>query len=196
MINKLPVVGKRYRLKKFKDFYCQVFISQDCMICYGIPHLFMNHTSLDYFWELFEELPEDKAETKPETQSSELSPEVKDAMEELRTELDKYSSVICFSQGLAWSAIKTIKPSAENLLNALDKQFMSKKENKIDIKQECVDSVKVNETSESVDVKKEEVKENPKEQHFLAKIDYIRNAQINLSRNLEKISQDIMKKKS
>ena len=114
------------------------------------------------FWDCFKDFLDffepAEAETKPETQNNHfpdvgkmvLSPEVKDAMEGLK---------MIVSGSAKFIDMDDVKYSCQNLLNALDKQFMSKEEVKIDIKQEYVDSVKVNETSKSVAVKEQEVKE-------------------------------------
>lgn len=217
MTNKLPVVGKRYRLKNYKAEVINVD-SEGVTYLQGDKEYW---DFLDDFRDYFEELPEDKAETKPETQSHiseskekmkqaldiirnrkkylegynngfddclkemaerfpdqisetslipsnsrELSPEVKEAMEKLKDDIKAWVDDV-FGDFTPLSRIKPLEPGPvyetlmmiNDLLNALDKQFMSKEEVKIDIKQEYVDSVKVNETSKSVAVKEEEVKE-------------------------------------
>lgn len=130
------------------------------------------------FWDCFKDFLDFfepvEAETQPETQShiSELSPEVKEAMEELRREI-----ALCgggFNQSpqtelerKGMEIFYYFLSKSQNLLNALDKQF------------------KVNETSESVDVKKEEVKEKiqPDENGSFKHID-----------GIEEETQDLMKK--
>jgi hypothetical protein len=172
MTNKLPVVGKRYRLRNYKAEVINVD-SEGVTYLQGDKEYW---DFLDDFRDYFEELPEDKAETKPETKShisvdfakegsdktfytfvknAELSPEVKEAIIKAKRELnkDRFTSYLVLSDFLKIEAVLS------NLLNALDKQFMSKEEDKIDTRQEHLDSIKVNETSESVDVKEEEVKE-------------------------------------
>ena len=186
MTNKLPVVGKRYKAKhNNKIFTAVTYLGADLdvsvrMCCNNdLLSDFTYRPKNDNFDKFFEELPENEAETKPETQSydsesikkdqmnkamqsindlrvyregynkgwnecleevkkqmpnhiSELSPEVKDAMEELK-------------KALSWGTIEQranwVDLTARNLLNTLDKQF------------------KVNETSESVAVKEEKVKQ-------------------------------------
>lgn len=92
-----------------------------------------------------------EVEIKPETQShiSELSPEVKEAMEELKKILIKESDSMFFTVHQSEYTTEVLRltchafsDKAKKLLNALDKQF------------------KVNETSEFVEVKGEEIKEN------------------------------------
>lgn len=160
MTNKLPVVGNRYRRLHCGNEYelvsfCERRNSYFLKAITGIDKGAVFEFSSYFAEKHFKELPEDKAETKPETQShiSQLSPEVKEAMEELDKELDHWMPTEDKEEYQLTSKV-------EKLLNALDKQFMSKEEDKIDTRQERVDSVKVNETNKSVDVKEEEVKEN------------------------------------
>lgn len=132
MTNKLPVVGKRY---KATDSNKLITSKNHILTCDEIfPTTVILDKAASYicwpiscFFEDFEELPEDKAETKPETQShiSELSPEVKKAMEELDKELDRWMPTEDKEE-------YQLTSKAEKLLNALDKQFMSKEEVKID----------------------------------------------------------------
>lgn len=191
MANKLPVIANKY-VNKITGTVYKAFkhkIKEN--------HYFMESQSdspdlvvdLDNFWKEFEELQEDKAETRPKTQDhilvsvdfgkegsdetiytfvkkSELSPEVKEAMEKLREEIKKrdwmpYESI---RTKLSVEDYYRLKTSATNLLNALDKQF------------------KVNETSESVDFKEEEVNEIKAENGSFKHLD-----------NAEEFSQDIMK---
>lgn len=211
MTNKLPVVGKRYKAKhNNKIFTAVTYLGADLdvsvrMCCNNdLLSDFTYRPKNDNFDKFFEELPEDEAETKPETQSydsesikkdqmnkamqsindlrvyregynkgwnecleevkkqmpnhiSELSPEVKEAMEELK-------------KALSWGTIEQranwVDLTARNLLNTLDKQF------------------KVNETSESVAVKEEEIKEKiqPDENGSFKDID-----------GAEELSQELMK---
>lgn len=148
MTNKLPVVGKRYR-----HFYTKEEVRVRRIISYVDFESEPPHTPLELGWfnQNFEELPEDKAETKPETQShiSQLSPEVKEAMEELKKILIKESDSMFFTVHQSEYTTEVLRltchafnDKAKKLLNALDKQF------------------KVNETSEFVEVKGEEIKEN------------------------------------
>lgn len=184
MTNKLPVVGKRYRVKAHPEFSCEIRWVIDQSVSFGIPNLFYINWPINVFWESFEELPEDKAETKPEadqvlneryvtgrgmvflvdkskkwaigdtinhkgknfivtgidgegrhnlglvvrecetkpeTQSHVpedgkmvLSPEVNEAIEELKNLIDNHN---------AYLRKQRIEVAAENLLNALEKQF-------------------------------------------------------------------------
>lgn len=121
----------------------------------------------DCLKEMAERFPDQISETSLiPSNSRELSPEVKEAMEKLKDDIKAWVDDV-FGDFTPLSRIKPLEPGPvyetlmmiNDLLNALDKQFMSKEEVKIDIKQEYVDSVKVNETSKSVAVKEEEVKE-------------------------------------
>lgn len=186
MTNKLPVVGKRYKpknlnLRNFYKFEYETIAVTKKNIAVKIVRSDFKHLletikvyNINSIKNKLEELPEDKAETQPETQShiSELSPEVKEAMEELRREI-----ALCgggFNQSpqtelerKGMEIFYYFLSKSQNLLNALDKQF------------------KVNETSESVDVKKEEVKEKiqPDENGSFKHID-----------GIEEETQDLMKK--
>lgn len=194
MTNKLPVVGKRYRLKNYKAEVINVD-SEGVTYLQGDKEYW---DFLDDFRDYFEELPEDKAKTKPENQSHiseskekmkqaldiirnrkkylegynngfddclkemaerfpdqisetslipsnsrELSPEVKEAMEKLKDDIKAWVDDV-FGDFTPLSRIKPLEPGPvyetlmmiNDLLNALDKQFMSKEEVKIDIKQE------------------------------------------------------------
>jgi hypothetical protein len=106
------------------------------------------------------------SEIKPETQShiSELSPEMKEAIIKAKRELNKDRFTSC----LALSDFITIEAVLSNLLNALDRQFMSKKEVKID-------------TSSESCLSNNEMK--PDENGSFKHLD-----------NAEELSQDIMKK--
>lgn len=187
MTNKLPVVGKRYRNIISKSECLLVFISKEqkqCVIDLGREQGGLMIRWFDTFADDFEELPEDKAilpepsnqinweerkkdieeyfsrkvitvtwgkeaETKPtikENLQVELNPEVKEAMEELKKILIKESNSMFFTVHQSEHTTEILRltchafsDKAKTLLNALDKQF------------------KVNETSESVDIKEEEV---------------------------------------
>ena len=173
MTDKLPVVGQKYRIKNSKMPWdiCEIIDIETKgdtdFVNIEYKERFFKQASYEakIFNECFEEVPEDKTETKLETQNNHfpdvgkmvLSPEVKDAMEGLK---------MIVSGSAKFIDMDDVKYSCQNLLNALDKQFMSKEEVKIDIKQEYVDSVKVNETSKSVAVKEEEDKK--KEEEFFS----------------------------
>lgn len=165
MTNKLPVVGKRYKCIKGYHKGSEYFLEKAATIGTAsgkIKYFLSDYPGFKYyfhesereditnenFWNYFEELPEDKAETKPETQDHELSPEVKEAMEELNKRIfwNNYRSSDFPNAKFDYERMcdETTK-KAQNLLNALDKQF------------------KINETSKSVDVKEKEVKENIKD---------------------------------
>ena len=154
MTNKLPIVGKRYRFKHYKTPYPEVevlAITNSYAVYLGKDkHGFdaVGHCGKLVFLQDYEELPEDKAETKPaikENLTLELSPEVKEAMEELKKADNWFRNNASIT--LPEHCFK-LSNAAFYLLNALDKKF------------------KVNETSESVDVKEEEVKE--KEEEFFS----------------------------
>lgn len=139
MTNKLPVVGKRYRLcvgindlDRVEYQFCEVKRLTDTAVECLVNGLQLHYYPKDTFLLAWEELPEDKAETKPETQShiSELSPEVKEAMEWLRDDIKAWIDDV-FGEFIPLSRIKPLEPvpvyetlmMINDLLNALDKQF-------------------------------------------------------------------------
>lgn len=93
MTNKLPVVGKRYRLcvgindlDRVEYQFCEVKRLTDTAVECLVDGLQLHYYPKDTFLLAWEELPEDKAETKPETQShiSESKEKMKQALDVIR----------------------------------------------------------------------------------------------------------------
>lgn len=124
MINKLPVVGKRYKSDdpiNFPEIICMdiTYSHLNGIVVWGNSSIDRYKYNLDLFWNIYEELPKDNQIHTSNTHQ--LSDEVKEAMEELNEELG------------CWMPTKDkeeyqLTTKAQNLLNALDNQFNTKLE--------------------------------------------------------------------